>query len=66
MVWAPARSLGLPPLGPKWKEAWELKKIEVKGWVRDRSLKDVTGLNDEKVKDVLAEIEGIMTKEGKP
>ena len=31
--------------------------------VKDWSLKDMTGLNDEQVKDEQAEIEGIMTKE---
>ena len=40
-----------PPLGPSWKEDW--------------SLRDMTGLNDEQVKDVLAQLGSIMTKEVK-
>ena len=41
------------------------RKIEIKGWVKDWSVKEITGLNDEPVKDVVAEREGIITKEVK-
>ena len=52
---------GHPFLGREWKETLEPSKIEVKRLVKDWSLKDMTGLNDEQVKDALAEIEGTMS-----
>ena len=32
--------------------------IEIKGWVRDWSLNDVTGFNEEQAKELLTQLEG--------
>ena len=40
-------------------------KNEISGWLKDWSLKVMTGIHDEQVKYVLAQLEGTMTKEVK-
>ena len=44
------------PLGPNRKDRWERRKIEVKGWVTKAwSKRQITGLNDDKVKELLGQ-----------
>ena len=54
-----------PPLGPNWKDIWEQRKIEVKGWVTEWSTGQITGLNDDEVKDVLGQLEDLTTEDAK-
>ena len=53
-----------PPLGPNWNDIWEPRKIEIKGWT-EWSMKDITGLNDDQVKEVLEHLGGHMTADAK-
>ena len=44
-----------PPLGPTWQVIREPRKIKIKGWVTEWSMKE--SISDDKVKEVLAQLE---------
>ena len=54
-----------PPLGPNWKGNWEPRASEIKGWLKDWPLKDLTGHHDEQLRDALAQLGSSMTKKVK-
>ena len=52
-------------LGPNWKEIWEPRKIAVNGWVTEWLKRQITGLDDDKVREVLEQFSRIMTVDAK-
>ena len=54
-----------PPPGPNWRENWMPKKIDIKRLVKDWSMKEMTGFNDQHVMKLMTEFEGSLRKEAK-
>ena len=49
--------------GPNYRENWEPRKIEIKGWVTDWPMREMTGLSDEQVMQLPPHLEGTSPKE---
>ena len=60
----PVRTFARPPLlGQNFKEIWVPRKLEVRGWVTERTKIHPTGIDDGKVKE--DQLAHLMTKEAK-